>query len=202
MKKVKILAIKTIATDSPDHIEPCGTANDNTTSEAFVGEMIARFGPDMAYLDIGCAGGGFVKQFIDQNILAVGLEGSDYSLTRNRAEWATIPDYLFTADVTKEYDILDETGMPIYFDVISAWDVMEHFHKDDIPFVITKIHSLLKDNGIFVASIHNLPHHTYHQTCESREWWVKTFADYGLVETESVKTYGRNSVFDITFKKA
>ena len=62
----------------------------------------------MKYMDIGCSGGGFVYQFVTRGVFAVGVEGSDYSKKNKRSEWATIPDYLFTGDVTKPFHFVDE----------------------------------------------------------------------------------------------
>ncbi|MGQ0533304.1 MAG: hypothetical protein ACT4OF_11535 [Caulobacteraceae bacterium] len=52
---------KSIADDSLDHIEPRGTAQDNTHWLPFVAKCEAHFGHrDLRYLDLGCAGGGLV----------------------------------------------------------------------------------------------------------------------------------------------
>src|SRR5689334_16808285 len=86
-KLVDLWCEKTLADDSLDHIEPRGTANDNTHWVPFVARCEAYFGfRDLRYLDLGCAGGGLVFDFAVRRHLAVGLEGSDYSLKRSRAE--------------------------------------------------------------------------------------------------------------------
>ena len=67
-----------------------------------------------ALLDIGCSGGGFVRDLLDDGHIAIGLEGSDYSKKSRRAEWAIIPDFLFTADVTGDVDIfMNGRGDPL-----------------------------------------------------------------------------------------
>jgi len=60
-------------------------------------------------LDMGCSGGGFVRNCLDDGCLAIGLEGSDYSKRHRRAEWRVIPEYLFTCDVTASLKLLIET---------------------------------------------------------------------------------------------
>src|SRR5262249_52883832 len=142
-----------VAYDSPDHRFPTGTRRDNSRNRRFnvklyqlLGRHMPRVGPrgawvywpniDLKVLDIGCAGGGFVKDCLDDGYLAVGLEGSDYSKKRNRAEWATIPDYLFTCDVTKDFDVVLRDGggeRRILFDAVTAWEVMEHIAERDLP---------------------------------------------------------------------
>src|SRR5205809_2708747 len=97
---------KPVAVDSPDHIAPRGTANDNSRNRLFNRKLEALLGKrPLAVLDLGCAGGGFVKDFLDEGHVAIGLEGSDYSKKLRRAEWATIPEHLFTCDVTEEFEI-------------------------------------------------------------------------------------------------
>jgi predicted TPR repeat methyltransferase len=74
-------------------------------------------------LDLGCSGGGFVKDCLDDGCLAVGLEGSNYSKNLRRAEWRTIPENLFTADLTTPFQVFSEFPegeVPLTFDVITA----------------------------------------------------------------------------------
>ena len=44
-----------------------------------------------------------MRSFIEQGCLAVGVEGSDLSMRALRAEWATIPEFLFTATDFNSY---------------------------------------------------------------------------------------------------
>src|SRR5437763_1568188 len=92
---------KPIASDSPDHLVPRGTKNDNSRNRLFnrKAELLLTK-KQLRVLDFGCTGGGFVKDCIDDGHIAVGLEGSDYSKRAHRAEWATIPQSLFTCDIT------------------------------------------------------------------------------------------------------
>ena len=65
----KLLTDFPIAYESYDHTNPKGTKQDNTKNGLYVRNLIRKLGPNMKYLDLGCAGGGFVSQFI-KNILA------------------------------------------------------------------------------------------------------------------------------------
>ena len=48
-----------IAVDSPDHLYPTGTANDNSKNLAFVDEvLIWKSKPNV--MDLGCAGGQYI----------------------------------------------------------------------------------------------------------------------------------------------
>lgn len=192
MIKPKIVTNHPIAYESNDHIEPLGTARDNTKNGAYVRELIRRCGPDMKYMDLGCSGGGFVYQFINSGIFAVGVEGSDFSQKNKRAEWATIPDYLFTGDITKPFHFVDEEENKIVFDAISAWDVLEHISRDDLPKVIQNIRSNLVDGGLFIASIATFPdQENLHVTLEHKPWWDALFNEHGFVEGERMVNWGR-----------
>ena len=80
-----------VAYESHDHQMPHGTANDNTHYPWFVAKTQHVFGRKVRHMDLGCSGGGLVKDFLDANHFSVGVEGSDYSLKRQRAEWKTSP---------------------------------------------------------------------------------------------------------------
>lgn len=104
-----------------------GTRNDNTRCPRFVRKCEDIFGHKIRALDLGCAGGGLVLDFLLAGHSSVGLEGSDYSLKWQRAEWRFLRDRLFTCDITEPYSIIDNSaGKPAQFDLISAWEVLEH----------------------------------------------------------------------------
>lgn len=192
-----------LASESYDHIEPKGTMRDNTKNKAYVDELIEMFGTGMRYLDLGCAGGGFVAQFLNQDVFAVGVDGSDYSLIRKRAEWAVWPEYLFTADITKPFTIVEQnTNQLIKFDAISAFDVLEHIHEHDLDIMVENIKKHLSPNGIFIASIAEFEDQGYHVCLHDRQWWKEKFESFGLVEGPNLNNYGRRSSFEVTYRFA
>src|ERR1041385_1718164 len=92
-----------VALESRDHIVPGGTMMDDTRGKTFVALcaklFIEKYNRPYAFLDLGCSSGGLVEETLKLResehyrkhpITAVGLEGSDYSLARNRAAWARI----------------------------------------------------------------------------------------------------------------
>lgn len=171
-----------VAYESFDHIEPKGTANDNTRGIAFVQrvEEIAE-GRKIRFADLGCSGGGLVKDFVERGHYAIGIEGSDYSQRNKRAEWATIPDNLFTADITKPFFIVEE-GITGLCDMITAWDVLEHIQEVDLGVLITNIRNNLKTNGLFVATIATFEDHPHHVTLKEKDWWLDLFKKYKMIE--------------------
>jgi len=151
-----------IAYESPDHLVPWGTMNDNSSNKKFVLHMQTLIqqqqgrGPK-AFMDLGCSGGQLVKDFIDLGWQAVGLEGSDYSLRHKRANWKNLAGTnLFTADITKPFAVL-EAGKPLQFDLITAWEVLEHIPQKDMEQLFGNIITHLKPGGFFVASTTSAP---------------------------------------------
>jgi SAM-dependent methyltransferase len=151
-----------VAYESPDHIAPSGTKENNNTNKKFVlsmNDFIARRfpGEDKCFLDLGCSGGQLVRDFMDLNWVAAGLEGSDYSLKRKRANWATLAGInLFTCDITKPYQILRD-GQPLGFHLITAWEVLEHIATPDLPNLFRWITHHLREGGYFIASTTGTP---------------------------------------------
>jgi 2-polyprenyl-3-methyl-5-hydroxy-6-metoxy-1,4-benzoquinol methylase len=177
---LKIETQHPVAFESPDHIAPKGTAENNSTNKKFIlhlDELLHRAMPDttLRCLDLGCSGGQMVKDFISLHWLGAGLEGSDYSLKRRRAHWATLANKnLFTCDITKPFS-MRLNGNPLTFHLITAWEVLEHIATPDLPAVFDNIWNHLEPGGIFIASTTRTPdiHNgiELHQTKWSNHEW-------------------------------
>jgi 2-polyprenyl-3-methyl-5-hydroxy-6-metoxy-1,4-benzoquinol methylase len=186
--KAAIDCASPVAFESMDHVHPYGTKQDNSRNRRFNKKLYALFGGQkIKILDVGCAGGGFVKDCIDDGHFAIGIEGSDYSKKEKRAEWATIPESLFTCDATKDFTIYDADSdgkAPIKFDVITAWEFFEHINRDDIGKVILNLKKHLAENGLIIISTTNstcvVDGAELHVTKESKIWWINEFKDLGL----------------------
>ena len=184
-----------VAYESPDHIEPWGTANDNSKNKRFTAKLINLLGaPRVSVLDLGCSGGGQVRDFIENGYFAVGIEGSDVSLRRVRAEWLTIPEFLFTADITKPFKVSTtskEDGFK--FAAITMWEVIEHIREDDLPALMSNLDAHLQPNGVIIMSVS--PNEEIingvrlHQTVHEKDWWLETFAKMGWQNHEAAILY-------------
>jgi len=146
-----------IALDSPDHIFPWGTKQDNSTNRSFIlliNKLLCREFPNtrLKFLDLGCSGGQLVRDFRDLGYISVGLEGSDYSLKHKRANWPLLAGKsLFTCDIAKPFEIKLE-DKNIKFHLITAWDVLEHIRREDLDNVFKNIINHLEKGGYFIAS--------------------------------------------------
>jgi len=142
-------------------------------------------------LDMGCSGGGFVKACLDDGCFAVGLEGSDFSKRYRRAEWRSIPEHLFTCDVTGNFELLLETESEtkrLPFEVVTCWEMIEHIAEPDIARVAANVKNHLAPDGIWIMSVSPNEETVHgvrlHQTVRPKPWWICKFAELGLEHSE------------------
>ncbi len=155
---IKVITDFPVAFDSPDHLQPHGTANDNSTNIGFIEETIKYFneqGKDtIKVLDIGCSGGQMIIDYHTRGHVAVGIEGSDYSKKIKRANWQDeyTDKVLFTCDASRPYKIMDGTKR-VVFDLITEWENIEHIGPDRLEQYCKNIISHMHENSIFCGSI-------------------------------------------------
>ena len=189
----KVITDHPIALESMDHIDPHGSKNDNSINHRFNDKIYRIVNKKPMYiLDIGCAGGGFVKSCIDDGHLAIGLEGSDYSYKHQRAEWAIIPNNLFTCDVTYPFQI-QYNGQPVLFDLITAWEFAEHISEDKWPQLTQNLISMMHERSLLIMSISmsylTLEDHKYHICIRPVEWWIIKFIEWGFVLRQDIMNH-------------
>jgi SAM-dependent methyltransferase len=155
-----MIAVQTkfpVAFESPDHIAPKGTAVNNSTNKKFVLHMDSKLrresseGP-LSVMDLGCAGGQMIADFLSLGWIGVGLEGSDFSLKHRRANWAQLANKnLFTCDITKPFQVL-LNGVPLQFHLVTSWEVLEHLATPDLRALFDNVLKHLRPGGYFIAS--------------------------------------------------
>ena len=182
-KFIELICEETIAEESIDHLIPHGAANDNTRWPAFVKKCEEHFYPELAYLDLGCSGGGMVFDFALRGHFAMGLEGSDYSKRRLRSEWRTIPNNLFICNIAKPFSIiLKKKHEVMRFDVISAWEVLEHLSMKELKELFQNVKNHLKHSGFFIGSVSTQYDGKHHVTVKPKQWWEEVFLENGFVD--------------------
>lgn len=196
---MKILTGHKVAYESPDHIFPWGTKRDNTTDLGFIVEIEAHFRhKKIKTLDVGCAGGQLTIDFMRRGHEAVGIEGSDYNVKNGRANW---PDYhnayLFTADATKPYQVVSADDKPVTLDLITAWEVIEHIHPDDLDAFFTNITKHMGEDSIFCGSISTVPStegRILHQSVFPKEVWINEILNkhFSVIEEYPFQSTVRN----------
>lgn len=185
---------------SPDHLVPWGTRWDRSSNGRF-NEKLWQLYPQtqvVKVLDLGCSGGDFVKSCIDDGQFAVGMEGSTFSKEHKRSAWAVIPEYLFTCDITRPFQLLFQTGseeQQVKFDVVTSWEVMEHLKEEDLPALAANVHAHLCPGGLWIMSVANWEDVRagvrLHQTVKPEAWWRQKFASLGFQTLEAHRSYFR-----------
>jgi len=183
-----------VAEHSDDHRHPLGVAQDHTRSPRFVRaceQALARDGRKLKGLDIGCAGGGVVLDFCLRGHEGVGIEGSDHAQRTQRGAWRLLHDRLFTCDATEPYRIT-RNGKPARFDVISAWEVLEHIREEQLERFFGNVRDHLGPGGVFCASVATFdctnPNTgaVYHVTVKPRDWWMERVRSLGFEEASGL----------------
>ncbi|MBX7156824.1 MAG: class I SAM-dependent methyltransferase [Verrucomicrobiae bacterium] len=189
---IEVITQYPIAFESPDHIAPKGTAENNSTNKKFILHMdrlLSNSFPKQTLnvLDLGCSGGQMINDFLNLCWVGVGLEGSDYSLKRKRANWGTLANRnLFTCDITKPFQVnFDKSKAK--FHLITAWEVLEHIATPDLLQLFRNISDHLEVGGCFIASTTPTPdiHEgiELHQTKWENEQW-RNFVETNFPELE------------------
>lgn len=95
----------------------------------------------LSILDIGCAGGAFIKAAANLGFQPIGIEPSRWLAQRGKEEYGL--------DI-RPGTIEEQNFSPESFDVITLWDVIEHL--TDPHSVIARASSLLRKGGILVVN--------------------------------------------------
>lgn len=178
-----------VAYDSPDHIHPVGTVLDHTRHPRFIRaceDFFGNSGKPLSFLDLGCSAGGMVLDAVLRGHVGVGLEGSDISRLQQRAEWRLLRDTLFTCDVTRPFALGRGEIETFKFDVISAWEVLEHLTADGVEGLFANLARHTRHGSIFACSISQVDGGftedgtPLHQTLEPLPWWQERAARHGF----------------------
>ena len=138
---------------------PVGAIRDNFTSEGLIEEVKDGFDNEqISMLDLGCAGGQFVVDFIKRGDIGIGLEGSSNSLSGvGKENWDKYHNKnLFLCDITKDYQLYDG-DKPMEFDFIHSEEVFEHIAPDDVDNMLKNIFKHLKEGGLCVFGVSLVP---------------------------------------------
>lgn len=188
---------------SPDYTDPAGSIEDNSSFTYFIHEIDHAFnGLPYHLLDLGCAGGQFVVDIYNKGApwLAIGIEGGNVlGMTedfeprhhetgilhrpRGAENWKLYKDKcLFSADVSKPFDVLDGSGNLIKFNMVTAWEFFEHPLPEEVPGIMENIVKHMHPGSVFMGTINACLEGVvgHHRCAKSREWWDNMFISYGF----------------------
>lgn len=188
-----IIEVKTerkIADYSADHQKPKGSFQDNYSSPALLDEIKNYFKKeDIRLLDLGVAGGQFVRDAHDRGWFAVGLEGSDSAIVGEGSKnWSELQNRcLFLADISENFEIISK-GKLIEFDFIHSEEVLEHINEDKLDTLFNNIRKHLSPDGIVFLGIAMFPDeeiidgklYTYHVSVHDKKWWKEKIEKNGF----------------------
>lgn len=199
---MKILTDYPLALDSADYLDPYGAAQNSSINSLFNQKLYSLYDYKISLLDLGCAGGGFVEECNKDGHFAIGIDGSNYPKNHNLYSWINIPDKLFNADISKPFAIIDDADMNVYFDVITAWELLEHIPEKDINIFLNNVLHHLKSNGLFIVSINAASQEHaksiyntgwgedkkfHHRNIKCPKWWDKKFLEFDLVDNIEIR---------------
>lgn len=177
-----------VAYDSPDHIHPVGTVADHTRHPRFIRACEDFFSDKkrLSFLDLGCSAGGIVLDAVLRGHIGVGLDGSGISRLQQRAEWRLLRENLFTCDISKFFTLTQNGSTPFMFNVVSAWEVLEHLTKEGVDGLFCNLNRHMHTGSILACSISQaeggftddgIP---LHQTIEPLVWWEEIGGRHGF----------------------
>ena len=142
-----------------------------------------------SWLDVGCGSGNILKNAIaDKNIKLYGMDVVNQSVENA---------------INNGIDCIKNSAANRYpydncsFNLVTATDMLEHLHKNDVNPALKEIFRVLKSNHYALLAPATKPDLTgyFHLTVESKEWWVKQCEKIGFLFVEFVGVDG------IVFKK-
>lgn len=129
---------KPYAFESLDNIFPKGALT-SICNRGFLLSMESRITHrPIQYLDIGCAQGAIVKAARELGWLAYGIDGAE--ITKQECAWI------------KNGDITEPIVTSSSFDLITAWEVLEHIHWHNLNTVFENVILNLRKGGYFIAT--------------------------------------------------
>ncbi len=198
----KVVTHHPVATDSPDMICPDAATRENNSNPKFYAEMVGKLNcGNLLVLDLGCAGGQFVADGVSLGYSVVGLEGCSLPSERKYPNWSQLDGtHLFTCDISKPFVVTQNT-IPAKFDIVTAWDVIEHIAERDLPVIMTNIRDHLKPGGLLICTIASDSSATggleHHQTIKSQEWWVQYISRYLKPVDITIENHVRRSCMGV-----
>jgi hypothetical protein len=186
MQKIKIITYSPHA-NNKDHSDPCGAKHDNHSNATYIKQICDLFTHrPIYYMDLGCAGCQTVIDMNNMGHIAVGVEGCGYEQIMKKSNQPIKDNWkqyynkcLFGADIGEPFVIANENNEIIKFDIITAWDFLEHPLEKQIPTVLENIKKHLKEDGWLIYNI-ALTSGPWHNCVKPIEWWKDIFNKHGL----------------------
>ncbi len=186
-RSIRLETAYPIALTSNDHLMPGSTTEGVVRPTQFVSDCVRVLGRDIRCLDLGTGAAGLVFECVMNDIVAIGVDGSDYCRNNKVGYWPLLPENLRTCDITHpfRFNSANEEGT-VRFDLITTWEVLEHIAETDLAQLLQNVEIHLAPTGYFIGSVSLLEYvaangHPYHVTIKSKSWWRRKFQENGLL---------------------
>jgi 2-polyprenyl-3-methyl-5-hydroxy-6-metoxy-1,4-benzoquinol methylase len=128
-------------------------------------------------LDIGCGVGLRLFCMNEIGVETKGLEISKWAVTNT-----PFKKYRSQMAIGKVENLLNYYPFESAFDLVYAYDVLEHLEEKDLIIVLKQI-ALVGMNFVFSMPFENDPNYKLdpsHKICHSREWWIQQIESAGI----------------------
>ncbi len=134
--------------------------------------------PFKSFLDVGCGMTQLIARMAKQSVQAVGCDISSVVV----AEQCKMGNKVIWADVTESLPFVVSS-----FEVVSAYDVLEHIPPYAVNHVIDEIARVAKHRVLLTiaykpANAKGAKGEPLHLTIQPEEWWIKQWERVGKVE--------------------
>ena len=157
-------------------------------------------------LDIGCGGGGFISDCIDDGYEAVGIDLRSGYRFRKFGGWGKHPLNFFLLNAIRPFEIKQRDSI-VEFDIITSWEVLEHFSEQDVDKVFENIDKHSKEGTYFFGTASETQE-TVHRCRKSKDWWLRKFSNIGFNNIQKEDYFGKDVIRDepsscfLTLRKA
>ena len=138
-------------------------------------------------MDIGCHTGGFLKLMQELGFRTSGLDVSDLAYAKHK-------DFINTkyyAGLLEDVELPENT-----FDVVTAWDVFEHFY--DVEVSLQKIYHSLSPGGYLLIETGNISSFPARLGSPNNWWYVSLLEHFNFFDTRSIRYILDNMNFGLT----
>lgn len=148
----------------------------NNKDQNFNNCIYKYFSKKLNVLDLGCAHGEMVANFINDGHYAIGIDGC-YKYSTDSYWWLKYPINFFVCDLGRPFEIVDDSNNRVIFDLITSWECFEHIKTDDVDILLSNIYNHTSEESMFVGSIGKTKE-SVHRTLKNREWWNEKFLNF------------------------
>lgn len=173
MSQIKIITKSPLCVNEPDYKihqdengelrnlkQNCSAGEDKSTDSSLIEEIVAPSFKEnkLNCLDLGCAAGNFILDLSsrEETGLCVGLDGSRGVYKHSTWHNESNKNILHHANLVEPFRV-EHNGNLALFDIITCWEVIEHFREDQLDVFFNNVKRHLKPGGMFFGSIALFP---------------------------------------------